>query len=73
MKDRKKQKRAVSVSQRQPSPRHHLLPFADVKACGAEESEAALWVILPMKSSQLSTNTQINVKKMFFLWVGGVI
>lgn len=39
MKDRKKQKRAVSVSQRQPSPRYHLLPFADVKALGGGRAE----------------------------------
>lgn len=42
MKDRKKEREreAVSVSQRQPSPPHHLLPFEDEEELGSGRSGA---------------------------------
>lgn len=51
-----KQKRAVSVSQRQPSPRHYLLPFAGVKGWGADSADGFItagW--LPTRHQPLAT------------------
>lgn len=51
-----KQKRAVSVSQRLPSPQHHLLSFADVKERGDDFADGVITAgRLPIRHLWLST------------------
>lgn len=58
---------AVSVSQRLPSPRHHLLPFADVEVLKSWKQRGGVFSLWSRQQrsafshQHLSTNIQINI------------
>lgn len=61
----------VSVSQRQPSPQHHLLPFGGAKELTSWKQHGR--VLCAMKSSQVSAvlivNTRINTVFWEVIWI----